>query len=153
RPCFAVSLTFQPSAAGGLLDRASLAKAVAPLRHPAYRAMWSASLASNVGTWMHSVGAAWLMATLSVTPLMIALVQTATFLPTFLFGLLGGVLADTVERRRVLLFTQSWMLAAAALMGGLTLAGWVTPWWLLGLTFCLGAGQALNGPAWQTATP
>jgi MFS family permease len=115
--------------------------------------MWTASLTSNIGTWMHSVGAAWLMTTLTVSPLMIALVQTATFLPTFLFGLLGGVLADTADRRGLLLFTQGWMLSAACLMGLLTLAGWVNPWWLLALTFALGFGQALNGPAWQTATP
>lgn len=135
------------------MDRATLARAVAPLRHPLYRAIWISSLASNIGTLMHSVGAAWLMTTLATTPLMIALVQTATLLPTFLFGLFGGVLADTADRRKVLLFTQTWMLAAACLMGVLTLAGRVNPWWLLALTFALGFGSALNGPAWQTATP
>ena len=102
---------------------------------------------------MHSVAAAWLMTTFTTTPLMIALVQTATLLPTFLFGLAGGVLADTRDRRSLLLFAQSWMLGAACLMGFVTLAGYVNPTWLLVLTFALGLGQALNGPAWQTATP
>ena len=135
------------------MDKASLRRAVAPLKNPLYRMLWIAALASNIGTWMHSVAAAWLMTTLTASPLVIALVQTATFLPTFLFGLFGGVLADTSDRRRLLLFTQSWMLAAACLMGLLTVAGWVNAYWLLGLTFALGFGQALNGPAWQTATP
>jgi MFS family permease len=135
------------------MDRGTLARAVAPLRHPLYRAMWISSLASNVGTLMHAVGAAWLMTTLATTPLVIALVQTATYLPTFLFGLFGGVLADTVDRRKILLFTQSWMLAAACLMGVLTIAGRVNPVWLLALTFALNFGSALNGPAWQTTTP
>lgn len=110
-------------------------------------------MASNVGTWMHSVAAAWLMTTLAVTPLMIALVQTATFLPTFLFGLFGGVLADLVDRRRILLFTQSWMLGCACLLGLFTLFGWINPWWLLALTFFLGVGRSLNAPAWQTTMP
>jgi MFS family permease len=131
----------------------ALSRAIAPLRNPLYRSLWFAALASNIGTWMHSVAAAWLMTTLAATPLMIALVQTAALLPTFLFGLLGGVLADTKDRRSVLLFTQSWMLGAACLIGFVTLAGWITPMWLLILTFALGFGQALNGPAWQTATP
>lgn len=135
------------------MDKAALARATAPLKNPLYRALWLASLASNIGTWMHSVAAAWLMTTLAATPLMVALVQTATLAPTFLFGLAAGVLADTRDRRTVLIFTQSWMLVAASVMGLLTVAGWVTPMWLLVLTFALGTGQALNGPAWQTATP
>jgi MFS family permease len=115
--------------------------------------VWIAALVSNIGTWMQNVGAAWLMTRLAVSPLMIALVQTATTLPAFLVGLPAGALADLVDRRRVLLFTQSWMLAAAAALGVLTLGGWVGPWSLLGLTFALGLGSSLNWPAWQAAIP
>src|SRR5271155_4442939 len=79
-----------------------------PLRHSLFRAMWVASVASNIGTWMHTVGASWLMTTLAASPLLVALVQTATTLPVFLLGLPAGVMADLVDRRKLLIFTQSW---------------------------------------------
>lgn len=124
-----------------------------PLRHSLFRAMWIASVASNIGTWMHTVGASWLMTTLDASPLLIALVQTATTLPVFLFGLPAGVMADLVDRRKLLIFTQSWMTGVAALLGILAFAGRVGPWWLLWLTFALGVGAAMNGPAWAAAIP
>ena len=125
----------------------------APLRVPLFRALWIANVASNVGTWMQSVGAAWLMTSLTQSSAMVALVQTATSLPVFLVGLPAGALADIVDRRRLLLVTQSWMLAAAALLGVLTLTGATTPWILLALTFVLGLGASLNLPAWQASMP
>lgn len=124
-----------------------------PLKHSLFRAMWIASVASNIGTWMHTVGASWLMTTLAASPLLVALVQTATTLPVFLFGLPAGVMADLVDRRKLLIFTQSWMLAVAALLGLLVIVGGVGPWWLLALTFALGTGAAMNGPAWAAAIP
>ncbi len=124
-----------------------------PLRHPMFRAMWIASVVSNVGTWMHSVAAAWLMTTLSASPLLIALVQTATTLPIFLLGLPAGAAADLVDRRRYLIFTQSLMLAVAAVLGVMVLIGVMGPWWLLGLTFALGLGSAMNAPAWSATIP
>lgn len=124
-----------------------------PLRHSLFRAMWIASVASNIGTWMHTVGASWLMTTLAASPLLVALVQTATTLPVFLLGLPAGVMADLVDRRRLLIFTQSWMLAVAAVLGVLVMFGAVGPWWLLSLTFALGVGSAMNGPAWAAAIP
>src|SRR5205823_2377369 len=92
-----------------------------PLRQPLYRSLWIASFASNLGTLMQSVGASWMMTSLTPSPTVIALVQTATNLPIFLLALPAGALADVVDRRRVLLFTQTWMLVAAALLGVLTL--------------------------------
>ena len=124
-----------------------------PLRAPLFRDLWVASVASNLGTWMQNVGATWLMASLTPSPLLVALMQTATSLPVFLVGLPAGAVADIVDRRRVLLFTQAWMLAAAAVLGAVTLAGWASPWWLLGLTFALGLGGAMNSPVWQAITP
>jgi MFS family permease len=115
--------------------------------------MWIASVASNIGTWMHTVDASWLMTTLAASPLLVALVQTATTLPVFLLGLPAGVMADLVDRRKLLLFTQSWMLAVAAVLGVLVMMGGIGPWWLLSLTFALGAGSAMNGPAWAAAIP
>src|SRR5438132_10117161 len=88
----------------------------APLSHPVFRALWIASLVSNIGTWMQNVGAAWAMTSLSPSPLMVALVQSATSLPVFVVGLRAGAVADIVDRRRLLLVTQTWMLADAALL-------------------------------------
>lgn len=124
-----------------------------PLKHSLFRAMWIASVVSNIGTWMHTVGASWLMTTLAPSPLLVALVQTATTLPVFLLGLPAGVMADLVDRRKLLIFTQSWMLAVAAVLGVLAIAGRIGPWWLLSLTFALGVGSSMNGPAWAAAIP
>ncbi len=125
----------------------------APLDVPIFRAIWMASLASNVGTWMQNVAAAWLMALLTPSPLLVALVQTAQSLPVFLLGLPAGALADIVDRRRVLVVTQTWMLVAAAALGVLTMAGLANAWVVLALTFVLGLGSAVNGPAWQATVP
>lgn len=123
------------------------------LRHPVFRALWIASVASNLGTWLQSVGASWLMTTLAASATMVALVQAVTSLPMFLLSLPAGALADVLDRRRLLLFTQAWMLAIAAALGVLTLAGLITPGLLLLFTFLLGLGTALNGPAWQAIVP
>jgi MFS family permease len=124
-----------------------------PLRLPLFRALWLAAVASNVGTWMHNVGGEWLMTTLAPTPLVVALMQTAETAPTFLLALPAGALADIVDRRRLLLFSQAWMLVAAVALAASTLAGVVTPAVLLLLTFALGLGAAMNAPAWQAIVP
>lgn len=129
------------------------ATAWSPLRQPLFRALWLASVTSNIGTWMQNVGAAWLMTSLAPSPTMVALVQAATSLPVFLIGLPAGAIADLLDRRRLLLATQGWMLAAASLLGILTFLDATTPWLLLSLTFALGLGAAMNGPAWQAITP
>ncbi len=102
---------------------------------------------------MQDVGASWLMTSLAPRPLTVALVQAASNLPFFLLALPAGALADVVDRRRLLVFTQAWMLLAAAALGALTLAGWTTPGVLLALTASMGVGSALNAPAWQAITP
>ena len=129
------------------------APAWSPLRRPLFRALWIAAVASNIGTWMQNVGAAWLMTLLAPSPTMVALVQAATSLPFFLVALPAGAIADLIDRRRLLLITQGWMLAAAAALGLLTFADATTPWLLLALTFALGLGAAMNAPAWQAIIP
>ena len=119
------------------------------MRHSVFRGLWLAALASNMGTWMQDVGAAWLMTSLAPSPAMVALVRTASAFPMFLFALPAGALADVLDRRRLLLFTQALMLLAAAALALLTFADLTTPALLLGLTFALGLGTALNAPAWQ----
>jgi MFS family permease len=125
----------------------------APLRRPTFRALWIAAVVSNVGTWMHDTAAAWTMTGLSPSPIMVSLMQTATSLPFFLLALPAGALADVVDRRRMLLVTQAWMLAAATALAALAFAGAITPPGLLGLSFALGIGAAMNAPAWQAITP
>jgi len=121
----------------------------APLRRAVFRALWLASVASNVGTWMQDVGASWLMTSLTASPILVTLVQVGTSLPMFLFAVPAGALADIVDRRRLLIFTQAWMLAAAAILGVVTLLGYTTPIVLLLVTLAMGFGVAMNGPAWQ----
>jgi len=124
-----------------------------PLALPVFRALWIASVASNVGTVMHDTAAGWLMTSLSRSAILVALMQTASSLPMFLLSLPSGALADVVDRRRLLMVTQAWMLAAAGTLGVLTVLHVTSPWVLLGLTFTMGLGNALNGPAWQAVTP
>src|SRR5438034_731003 len=102
---------------------------------------------------VHDASAAWLMTGLAPSPLMVSLMQTATSLPFFLLALPAGALADIVDRRRLLLATQGWMVVAATVLGVSTVAGRTGPWLLLSLTFGMGLGNALNAPAWQATTP
>ena len=125
----------------------------APLERRLFRALWIATVVSNVGTWMHEVGAGWLMVTLASSPLMVSLVQAATAFPIFLLALPAGALADIVDRRRLLIVTQFWMLGCSALLGVLTLAGAVDAWALLALTFALSCGAAMMTPAWAATVP
>lgn len=124
-----------------------------PLRLGLFRALWLAALVSNIGTWMQNVAAVWYMTSLTSSPLMVALVPAATSLPVVLVGLPAGAVADIFDRRRLLLWTQGWMLAIAALLAVLTFAGLMTAWLLLALTAALGLGMALNAPSWQAITP
>jgi MFS family permease len=124
-----------------------------PLTEPLFRSLWIAAVISYTGTWMQNVGAGWLMTQLTMSPLMISLVQAATTLPVFLVILPAGALADLVDRRRFLLMTQMWMVVAAAALGLLTMFGQISPWILLGFTFALGLGAVMNDPAWQAITP
>jgi len=127
--------------------------ALAPLREPLFRSLWIAAVISYTGTWMQNVGAGWLMTTLTMSPFKIGMVQAAATLPVFLVIVPAGALADMIDRRRLLLFAQTWMVMAAAILGILTLFKVVTPWGLLLFTFLLGLGAVMNDPAWQAITP
>ena len=125
----------------------------APLQEQLFRSLWIAAVVSYTGTWMQNVGAGWLMTQLTTSPLMVSLVQAAGAVPVFLVILPAGALADLVDRRRLLLFTQSWMVAAAAALGVLTLLHVINPWVLLIFSFLMGLGAVMNDPAWQAITP
>src|SRR5579862_1668084 len=124
-----------------------------PLRLPLFRNRWLASLVSNLGSWMQDTSATWLMALLTTSPLLIALMQTAASLPVLLLGLPAGATADIFDRRRLLIFWQTWMLAAAAALSVLTFGGGIGPATLLSLTLVLNLGAAMNNPAWQAIVP
>ncbi len=111
-----------------------------------YRALWIATTASNIGTSMQNVGAAWLMTSLTPSPLTVALLQTATSLSIVLLALPGGALADVFDRRRLLLVAQYFMLVVAAILAILSFAGIVTSSILLTITFLLGLGAAISMP-------
>ena len=127
-----------------------LPAALAPLRHTLFRSLWLANVTVSLGVWMQSTTAGWMMTSLSPNALMVSLVQAATVLPVFLFVLPAGALADIIDRKRLLLSTQSWMLLSAATLTGLTFFDHMTAWTLLALIFSLGTGIAMNGPAWGT---
>jgi MFS family permease len=114
-----------------------------------FRSIWIASLASNLGTWMQNVGAAWLMTAIAPSPIFVALVQAASNLPLFLLALPAGALADVVDRRRLLLWSLAWLCVSAGLLGALTMTGHETPGALLALTFAIGVGSAFVAPAFQ----
>src|SRR5688572_7192449 len=88
-----------------------------PLKVPLFRALWTASMVSNLGTWIQQIANGWLMTNLRPEPLMVSLVEVATTLPMAVLALPAGALADMIDRRRYLLATQSWMLFASGLMG------------------------------------
>jgi MFS family permease len=131
----------------------ALPRAFLPLRHPTFRTLWLATLASNTGSWIQNTGAGWLMTSLDPSPVMVSLVQAASMLPVFLLALPAGALADILDRRRFLIGAQAWILATALLLALLTWTGSLGAWGLLALTFCIGAGSAMNFPAWAATTP
>ncbi len=134
-------------------DRSRPASAWSPLRNRLFRWLWIASLTSNVGTWMQDTGAGWLMTSLAPTPPMVAAVQVATTLPILLLALPAGALADIVDRRRLLMAAQIWMLLMAGGLGLATLMHKTTAELLLVLTLCLGLGSAFAMTAWASIIP
>ena len=124
-----------------------------PLRQPVFRMLWIATVVSNIGSWMNDVGVNWTMLTLSADPLSVALVQAASSLPMFLFALPSGVMADIVDRRKYLLFSQIWVFIAAAGLTLLSFTGHVTPLVLLIAAFLMSTGAAMSSPPFQAIVP
>jgi MFS family permease len=125
----------------------------APLKIALFRDRWIASTISSIGTWMQDTAGTWLMTSLTASPLLIALMQTAASLPVLLLGLLAGATADIFDRRKLLIFWQAWMLASVGVLAILTFIGYISPWALLAFTFLLNIGSAMNNPAWQAIVP
>ena len=127
--------------------------ALAPLHGPVFRMLWLAWLAANVTMWMNEVASAWLMASLTDSALMVALVQAASTLPVFVLGLPSGALADIVDRRRYFAATQLWVALVAVVLGVLALLDGLTASLLLALTFANGIGMAMRWPVFAAIVP
>jgi MFS family permease len=125
-----------------------LPTALAPLRLKLFRLLWSANVVVSLGVWLQNTGAGWLMTTLAPSPLMVSMVQAATILPVFLLALPAGAIADILDKRLFILGTQVWMALAAAALAIATFLGHTDATMLLAFTFAIGAGAAMNSPAW-----
>jgi MFS family permease len=124
-----------------------------PLRVPTFRNLLIADFVSDIGTFMQNVGAAWLMVSLRAGPGYVALIQTAASLPYFLLALPAGSAGDIFDRRRLILYTEAWMMGVALILAALTISGSMSPWLLLALTFALSAGDAFETPTWRAILP
>ena len=124
-----------------------------PLRTPVFRNLLIADVMSDIGTFMQTVGAAWLMVSLGAGPMYVALTQTASALPFFVFALPAGAIGDIVDRRRLILYTEFWMVGVATVLAVATIMGLISPWLLLVLTFALSAGDAIETPTWRAILP
>jgi predicted MFS family arabinose efflux permease len=124
-----------------------------PLRSSTFRNLLTANVVSDVGTFMQSVGAAWLMVSLNAGPMYVALTQTASALPFFVLALPAGAIGDIVDRRKIILCTEIWMVIVAFVLAGVTIGGMMSPVLLLILTFALSAGDAFETPTWRAVLP
>jgi MFS family permease len=122
-----------------------------PFQSLDFRLLWTAAAISNLGGLIQAVGAGWMMATIAQSDSMVALVQSATTLPIMIFSLAAGALADSLDRRRVMLAAQCLMMVVSVALAALALTDQVTPWLLLAFTFLIGCGTALHNPSWQAS--
>lgn len=125
--------------------------ALAPLRNPLFRGVWIASMASNFGGMIQSVGASWTMVSIAASADMVALVQSSVTLPIMLLSFVAGAAADSFDRRRMMIGAQCFMLVVSVALSLCAWFGLITPWLLLLFTFLIGCGTAFNGPAWQAS--
>ena len=131
-----------------MAERSSL---LAPFRHETFRLLWLATLVSNLGGLVQSVGAGWMMTTLTDSHNMVALVQASTTLPIMVFSLAAGALADNFDRRTVMIVAQGGMMIVSLALAAMAILGLLNPWLLLAFTFLIGCGTALFNPSWQAS--
>ncbi|RJG03084.1 MFS transporter [Noviherbaspirillum sedimenti] len=116
-----------------------------------FRALWVATMLASIATWMQNVGAGWVMLTLTPSPFMVALVQTAVTLPAFILGLPAGVMSDLINRQQLLLWTHAGMFLATGALAAVSHLGLLGPWTLLFLTFTIGCCCAVAITARQVS--
>ncbi|SMD13791.1 MFS transporter [Rhizobium sp. RU36D] len=134
-------------------DKTGAGSALAPFHHTAFAVLWSATVIGNTGTYMRDVASAWLVADLSASPGAVGLIQAAGTLPIFLLALPAGVLADILDRRKLLMGMQVVLLAVSLALTLLAWRGLITVELLIGLTLIGGTAAAIAGPAWQSMVP
>ena len=134
-------------------ESGTLRTAWAPLARPTFRRLWLAQLGSNIGVWMQTVGAQWYLVEETGDSALVAWVQTASLLPTLLLSLFAGVLADSFDRKRLIIWTTALSTVVAGALTVFTLMGLLNPWLLLLMTFLIGCSSALTAPAWQAIQP
>jgi MFS family permease len=125
--------------------------ALSPLRFPVFRGVWLATIVANLGALIQSVGAAWMMTSIAPSAAMVTLVQASVALPIVLLSLIAGAIADNMDRRKMMLGAQIFMLVVSVSLTVCAWAGLITPWLLLAFTFLIGCGTAFNAPAWQAS--
>jgi len=125
----------------------------APLRSPAFARFWTAQFTSNIGSWMQTVAAQWVMTSLTSSALLLSAIPAAASIPVLLLAVPAGALGDLVDRRRLILAAQGTMLLAAVALAVVSAAGLLTPLVLIGLLFVIGIGGAASAPTWQTVQP
>jgi MFS family permease len=125
----------------------------APLREPAFRRLWLSQFVSNVGSWMQTVTAQWVMLSLTSSAVLIGAISAAGSLPVLLLAIPAGALGDLVDRRRLIVGAQAVMLVAAAALAVLSAWSGLTPALILVLLFVIGCGNAVAAPVWQTLQP
>jgi len=129
------------------------ATAWAPFRNRTFAVIWTATVVSNIGGWMYNVASGWLMTSLDPDPFMVSMVQVANSLPMFLFAIPAGVLADIVDRRRLLIFGESAIMITSTAFAALVWLHLITPVSLLVFSFIVTVGSAITAPGWQAVVP
>jgi MFS family permease len=145
--CDSIGSRGQPASAGPRHSRLGV------LRHRHFRNVWLGALVSNIGGWMEGVGVQWIIAHTTGSAYMMAWLAVAQLGPTMVLGMLGGIAADRVNRKKLLLFTQGAMMVIAAALALASYLGRATPTVLLALSLLQGITLAFNTPAWQVLTP
>jgi MFS family permease len=123
------------------------------LRHPSFRLFWAGNFLSNIGTWMQNVAQGWLVLQLTNSAFWLGFVGFAATIPVLLFSMIGGVIADHVNNRKLLIGTQTTMMVSAFMMSALTYAHWIDKWWIAGLALLTGMAMSLNTPSYQALVP
>ena len=124
-----------------------------PLKHRDFSLFWSGALISNIGTWLQNVALSWLVLEITNSPFWVSMVTFCQFIPTLLFGLFGGLVADRADRRKVLLVTQSLAMAFAAALAVVTWTGHASVATLLPIIGLAGITMAFNAPSFQAIIP
>ncbi len=146
-------MSITPETVAEKAPQSYLARTFRPFQHRDFRLMWTGAFTSTTGTWMQQVALSWLVLELTNSAFYLGLVAFLADLPIILFSLVGGVVADRADRRKLLLGSQYTQMISAFALTALVALGSVNIWHILALVFISGVGQAFGGPAYQALIP